>query len=223
MMKKVFLPIMMATTIFGFEITMSKSFEKKIKPDTLTISVSISTTRQNSKDVLDKLSSYSDFIKTFKDLKIKGGVFNTHPKYRYSNSSSKMIGYVGSINYQVTCKNKQKLKNFLSMLTAKNMDKDVELSIGSGSWKVDQKSIKVFKDELRFEALSWADEYAKKLSQKTGKSCEIKSVNFNRTNYNRAKVFYEAKEISVADKSIPMPTKSIQKIKIESNFSFECK
>jgi hypothetical protein len=106
------------------------------------------------------------------------------------------------------------------MLTAKNIEKDVELSISSGSWRVDEDSIKQMQDELKFKALDWADNYASKLSERTGKSCEVKSVDFSGGRYSPPIVYAEAR---VSDKSVPMPQKNVQKIKINTKLKFECK
>ena len=131
MKKFLFASLLGVSVIYGFEISMNKEFVKELKPNSLSISVRISTTQKTTKSVLDKLSNYSDFIKSFKDLDIKGGTFETYPNYVYYNHERKKTGYRGSINYDISSKTESKLKNFISMLTAKNIEKDVDLSIGS--------------------------------------------------------------------------------------------
>jgi uncharacterized protein YggE len=221
MIKIVLGSLVVASTLFSYEITMTKEFVKELKPNSLSVLVNISTIQKSAKDALDKLNGYSQFIKSFKDLTIKGGTFNTHPEYRYYNSKREMIGYRANINYQVSSNDEEKLKDFITMLTAKNSEKDIALSIGSGSWRVDEDSIKQMQDELKFKALEWADNYAVKLSDKTGKNCKIKSVDFSGGRYSPPIVY--AKSRVASDKGVPMPQKSLQKIKIDTKLKFECK
>ena len=222
-MKKFLLASLLGVSVvYGFEISMNKEFVKELKPNSLSISVRISTTQKTTKDVLDKLSGYSDFIKSFKDIDIKGGNFSTYPNYKYYNHERKKIGYKGSINYQISSQDETKLKNFISMLTAKNIENDVDLSIGSGSWQVDQKSIKKEKEDLKFKAINWAENYAVNLSEKTGKKCILKSMDFSSDRYYPPVVYAEAKAARDQD-NIPMPNKSMQKIEISSKIKFECK
>jgi len=221
MKKAVLTSLFLGSFLFSFEISMSKEFVKEIKPNQLGIKVQVSTVSKNLNDVLNKLSSYSMFIKSFKDLKVSGGEFSTYPKYRYSNNKSKMIGYKGTMIFDIDSSDEKKLKDFITMLTAKNSGDDVKLSISSKSWYVSKEDIKKEQDMLRFEAIRWADEYSKKLSSKTMKECEIKSIDFDRNRYVPPIVYRETKVAS--DESIQMPKKNLQKINIFAKFRFECK
>jgi len=218
--KFLFLGLIGCTFLYSFDITMRKEFVKEIKPNTLGIVVTISTSKKELKGVIDSLSNYSAFIKSFKNLSIKGGEFNTAPQYRYSNNKSKMTGYKGSMIFQIDSREESQLKNFISMLTAKSTDQSVQLFISSKSWYSDAQRIKKEQDDLRFQALSWADEYASVLSDKTGKSCNIKSVNFDKNSYNPPVIYKETKVAS--DQSIAMPKKSLQRVKVDAKFIFEC-
>lgn len=221
-MKKIVLTsVLLGSFLFGFEISMSKEFVKELTPDKLGIEVRISAVRKNLNDVLNVLSDYSMFVKSFKDLKIRGGEFNTHPKYRYSNNKSKMVGYTGMMFFNIDSKDEEKLKNFITMLTAKDSDNSVELSISSKSWYLSSDDIKKEQDELRFEAINWAEEYSKKLSSKTMKECKVKSIDFDRNDYTPPIVYRETKVAS--DESIAMPKKNLQKISLYAKFKFECK
>jgi len=219
-MKKIVLgSFLLGGLLSGFEISMSKEFVKEIQPNTLGINVSISAKGKSSKEVIDKLGFFSDFIKSFKDMDIKGGTFSTRPLYIYENNRKYKKGYTGRVTFQINSQDEEMLKNFITMITAKDSDDSVDLFISTGEWKVSQNDIKKEQDRLKFKALSWADEYSKILSEKTGKSCDIKSVDFQDRGY-RPPIVYEAR--AVAAKDAPMPQKNIQKISVDARFKFEC-
>ena len=221
-MKKILiLSLITLVSLQAYEIKMNKLFKQDVMPDTLGVNISLQTHQTTSKDVLDKLSSYSDFINSFKELTIKGGDFNTYPDYRYHDSKREKVGYRGNINYQITSKDSSKIKNFISMLSAKNIDKDVDISISSSRWQVPEEKRENSLEELKFKALSWAKTYSEKLSTKLGQTCSLKSVDFNHSYYNRPPIVY-AKAVS-SDAKVPTPNKTATKLSINPNFVFECK
>jgi len=222
-MKKVlFSTLLIFSTIEAYEITLNKNFTSEVAPKSLGISVSINVTDRDLNSVLNKLTEYSDFIKSFKELDISGGNFNTNPQYRYYNNQREKIGYQGHIYFQIKSKNSDKLKEFVTMLSAKNSQKNVDISISSSSWQVSPKDIQNKKDELRFEAIGWASSYAKKLSSKLSSECKVKKIDFSGFSYNRPPVVY-ADAVSVRKDSMPIPTKKNQKFSLNPRFVFECR
>jgi len=203
----------------AFEISMTKEFVKEIKPNRLGISLTFVTNGKTLKDVIDKLSEYSAFVKSFRELDIRGGRFSTSPEYRYENHKRYKIGYRGRMSFTVKSDDEKKLENFISMISSKDSE-NVDIQISTAQWKVDESSITKEQDSLKFEALSWAEEYSKILSDKTGKSCDIKSVDFQDRGY-RPPIVYEAR--AAVAKDAPMPQKRAQKITIDARFKFECK
>ncbi len=216
--------ILVFSSINAYEISLNKRFSSKVAPKKLGISVSVNVKDKDLNTVLNKLSDYSDFIKSFNDLEIDGGNFNTHPEYKYYNNKREKVGYRGSVYFQIKSKSDKKLKEFLSMLSAKNSDNDIDLSISSSSWQVTPKDLEEKKDELRFEAISWANEYAKKLSSKLSTECRVKNIDFSGFSYPKPPVMY-SRAVTVSEKraNMPTPTKKEQKFSLNPNIKFECK
>jgi len=222
MKKTLFLSLLILSSIDAYEISLNKNFSTKVAPKTLGISVSINVRDKDLNSVLNRLTEYSDFIKSFKELNISGGNFNTNPQYRYYNNQREKIGYQGHIYFQIKSKNSDKLKEFVSMLSAKNSQKNVDISISSSSWQVTPKDVEKKKDELRFDAISWASSYAQKLSSKLSTECKVKKIDFSGFSYPRPPIAY-ADAVSMRDAKMPVPTKKNQKFSLNPRFVFECK
>ena len=222
-MKKILLSsLLVFTTLNAFDISLTKKFTSKVAPKSLGLSVSVNVRDNNLNSVLNKLTEYSDFIKSFKELNLSGGNFNTNPQYKYYNNQREKIGYQGHIYFQIKSKNSVKLKEFVSMLSAKNSQKNVDISISSSSWQVIPKDIEKKKDELRLEAISWANTYAKELSSKLSTECKVKKIDFSGFLYPRPPVVY-AEAVSVRKDKMPVPTKKAQKFSLNPRFVFECR
>ena len=222
-MKKILLSsLLILLSINAYEISLNKNFTTKVAPKSLGISVSIYVLDSDLNSVLNKLTEYSDFIKSFKELNISGGNFNTNPQYRYNNNQREKVGYQGHIYFQIKSKKSNKLKEFVTMLSAKNSQKNVDISISSSSWQVTPKDVEKKKDELRFEAICWANSYAKKLSSKLSTTCKVKKIDFNGFSHPRPPILY-AETVSVKKDKMPVPTKKAQKFSLNPRFVFECK
>ncbi len=212
------------SSLSAYEISLNKRFTTSVAPKKLGISVSVNVKDKDLNSVLNLLTEYSDFIKSFKELEIDGGNFNTNPEYKYFNNKREKVGYRGNLYFRIKSKNDSKLKEFVSMLSAKNTQNNVDLSISSSSWQVTPKDIESKKDELRFEAISWANSYAKKLSSKLSTECKVKSIDFSGYSYPKPQIVYARAEV-MSDKStkMPTPTKKGQKFSLNPHIKFECK
>ena len=216
--------ILLLGTLSAYEISLNKRFTTNVAPNKLGISVSITVRDKELNSVLNKLTEYSDFIKSFKNIEIDGGNFNTNPEYKYYKNQREKVGYRGSVYFQIKSKDDKKLKEFVSMLSAKNSDNLVDLSISSSSWQVTPKDIESKKDELRFKAIEWANSYAKKLSSRLQTECKVKSINFRGYSYPRPPIMYaKASAEQMETTSMPTPVKKDRKFSINPHIKFECK
>ena len=224
-MKKIAMSLILAlSSLSAYDISLNKRFSTTVAPKKLGLSISINVRDRDLNSVLNKLTDFSDFIKSFKNLEIDGGNFNTNPEYKYYNNQREKVGYRGSVYFQIKSKDDKKLKEFVSMLSAKNSDNNVDLSISSSSWQVTPKDIESKRDELRFEAISWANSYAKKLSSKLSTQCKVKSIDFSGFSYPRPPIMY-AKASAGRDEAtnMPVPQKKGQKFSLNPHIKFECK
>jgi len=224
-MKKIAISLILAfSTLSAYDISLNKRFSSTVAPKKLGINVSINVKDKDLNSVLNKLTDFSDFIKSFKNLEIDGGNFNTNPEYKYYNNQREKVGYRGNVYFQIKSKDDSKLKDFISMLSAKNTTNNVDLSISSSSWQVTPKDIESKKDELRFEAISWANSYAKKLSSKLSTQCKLKNIDFSSFSYPRSPMMnMQVEAMDTKGASMPVPTKKGQKFSLNPHIKFECK
>jgi len=226
---------------FGFgmgsnksELIFSKTFETKIKPDTLSSQINISIRRFSQDETVSRLTKFSDFIEKQKDLKIEGGTFSVNPNMIYHEGNETQDGYLGNIGYSISSKDPKKLNKFLREIQRLDIDSSVAVSIQSVTWQLSDIQKVGKSDELRLQAFKWADEYATDLSSKLGKKCEIKKVIISSSNgiepmYLRERemessmiveenVTVEANEITA-----PTPTNEAQSLSISPSFAMECR
>ena len=101
---------------------------------------------------------------------------------------------------------------------------DIKLNISNVSWKVsDELQNKSF-DNLRFEAITWIENYANVLSSKLSKRCEVKNINIDD---NGSNIVYARSSKMALSSSFEMsdvvPVSSEQNITINPRFLLECR
>ena len=116
-MKKIAISLIFTfSTLSAYDISLNKRFSSTVAPKKLGINVSINVKDKDLNSVLNKLTDFSDFIKSFKNLEIDGGNFNTNPEYKYYNNQREKVGYRGNVYFQIKSKDDSKLKDFISCL-----------------------------------------------------------------------------------------------------------
>ncbi len=209
--------------LFSYQIEMEHSFEREIAPKEFGVNISISTKADDLQTVLNKLTDYSDFIKSFKsdNLLIQGGTFNTSPNYIYKNNHKIKSGYIGNIHFKINSKNSKEVDDLISMVNAKNTFHEVEISISSNSFEIDKEESEKIKEELKLDAINWSKNFAKKLSNKLDEVCFVKNINFNYQDFYTPSMYQNIKiNIQI---SVPKPIKKRKKVTLYANFLFECK
>lgn len=227
-MKKL-LPILLLPILsFSYEINFNKNFSKVVNPDLLNTYINISVEKNDESKVNTEIEKFNTFIKSNKSITLKNGSFTLSPKYKYYDNKQEFVGYVGSLRYTAESADAKKLNNFMDeliLIKDKTKSEDVKLNISNVSWKISDELQNKSYDELRLESITWLESYAKTLSVKLSKSCEIKTINVNESQngnimYARAEMAYSTKAKMAADVA---PINSEQNIMINPNFTLECK
>ncbi len=230
MMKKrfFFAALLLPSLGFSYELNFNKSFTKVVNSDLLTTNITISVEKKDENKVNSEIEKFNDFLKKTNDVTLKNGSFTLSPKYKYHDNKQEFLGYVGSLRYTAESKNAKDLNGFMDKLISikENIkSEEVKLNISNVSWKTsDQLENKSF-DELRLEAITWIDGYAKTLSSQVSKYCEVSKINIFETNtgnvvYARAEMASLGMSKMAADVA---PISSEQNITINPNFILECK
>jgi len=223
-MKKLFFTLMLTITLAmsQTEITFSKTFIKKIKPDTLLTSVNITSQKLSQEQTIERLTKISDFADASKHLDIKGGTYSVNPHMVYDNGKSYQDGYDGSISYSVSSKNPKELNKFIRDIQRLGDKEKLMVSIASVSWQMseEQQAKHGDSDSLRLDAILWAIGYAKSLSSKIGKSCKVLRIDFHG---NQAVFSENRKVLTMSSDSAPIPVQDEQTMRIIPSFTLVCR
>ncbi len=205
------------------EISFSKTFEKKLKPDTLATSVSLSSQKLSQEQTMQKLTKVSDFMDTVKYLKTKGGEYSINPHTVYDNGKSYQDGYDGSISYAISSKNPKELNKFIRDIQRFGDKIGLTVSIANVSWQMsdEQQASIGSSDSLRLDAILWAKQYAGTLSSKIGGHCSVSRIDFHG---NQAPIYQvRTMKAEVAFDSAPTPIQDEQSVQITPFITLVCK
>ena len=227
-MKRLLPLLLLPILSFSYEINFNKSFSKVVNPDLLNTYININVEKKDESKVNIEIEKFNDFMKNNKSITLKNGSFTLSPKYKYYDNKQEFVGYVGNLRYTAESTDAKKLNTFMDELISireKTKSEDVKLNISNVSWKISDELQNKSYDELRLGSIIWLDSYAKTLSGKLSKSCEIKTINVNESQngnimYARAEMAYSSKAKIAADVA---PVNSEQNININPNFTLECK
>lgn len=231
-MKKLFLKTVLLLPIFGFsyELNFNKSFSKNINADILVSNINIIIEKKDEKSVNNEIEKFNNFLKNTKNITIENTNYNLIPKYEYNNNKSTFKGYIGDSRFVVKSEDATAINSFLSDLIAIKdslKSNDLKLNISNLSWELSSKLQNKVMDELRFESLSWIDNYSKDLSNKIIKKCEIKNVNINE---ELMPIQIKSRMMSISNdgasnnlNSDISPINTEQNIKINTNYILDCK
>lgn len=232
-MKKKLLKIALFLPILGFsyEMNFNKSFSKNVNSDILVSNVNITVVKQDEKSVNSEIEKFNNFLKNTKYITIENMNYNLTPKYEYVNNKSIFKGYIGDSRFSIESEDATNINKFLNDLVELKdslESNDLKLNISNLSWELSNKLQNKVIDELRLESLIWVENYARELSQKVSKKCEVKNVNINEdygyiTPKNRMlSVSMDSASTSFINTDIS-PLNSEQNIKINTNYILDCK
>lgn len=213
------LPIM----AFSFEVEFNKNFTKKLPHDTLNAFLKVSISDDSEAKVSERLELFNEKIKSNNKVEKSLGSFTIRPEYKHSNSTPKIIAYIGELRYKVDSVKAKDIHDFISELTLLKKNRDTSVSVNNLSWSVKEETYKKTLDLLRLEAIVWGQGYAKTLSNDISKTCTLKTIVIN----NEEQYLQKTRNImfsasSRSGNSIPVPEANQEKIKINPKYILDC-
>lgn len=228
MKNKIMMALLLPVLSFSYELDFNKSFSKVVNPDLLTTSVNINIEKKDETKVNIEIEKFNDFIKKSTKVKIKNGSYTISPKYNYSNNKQEFVGYIGSLRYTAESKDAKEINTFMDELISikeKIKSDDIKLNLSNLSWKISEELQEKSYDELRLEPIIWIEAYAKTLSTKLSKKCEVKKININE--FSGGNIVYARNEMALSSMSKVAadvaPINSEENITINPTFLLECK
>lgn len=230
-MKKIIATTLLFNTfLFSYELNFNKSFLKNVNSDILVTNINIEVEKQDEKAVNNEIEKFNNFLKNTKNITIENTYYGLSPKYEYIDNKSIFKGYIGNTRFSAKSQDASKINSFINdlvVLKESINSNDLKLSISNLSWEISNKLQTKAIDELRLETLIWIETYAKELSSKISKKCEVKNVNIQEEySHNMPKARLMSVAMSDSVNSSPndiAPLNNEQSIKINTNFILDCK
>lgn len=232
MKKLIISTITLPILAFSYEVNLNKSFTKSVKADVLSTNITFTVEKQDEKSINIEIEKFNNLLKNKKNITIKNTNYNLIPKYEYIENKQHFRGYIGETRFYVSSKNDKAVNKFINEIINyknKNDSNDLKVNISNLSWDFSNKLKENMTNELRVESLIWITEYSKDLSKKLSKKCELKSVNiFEEAFFPMARTKMYSSPIMLSDNedmniSNITPLNNEQDIKVDSNFTMECK
>ncbi len=212
-------------SLMAYELSFHKTFNKILLPDILSTNISITIEGEEENDISNRLNVFNETIIDIDTVKKSLGNFNIRPNYRYTNSSPKIIGYIGKLSYHIESKSTKNISDFINTITKLKENTDTSVLVNGLSWKVKTNTYNKSIDYLRLESIKWIGKYSLYLSKQLHINCKVKKIDINETrpfsNYSRNN--YSALSVKSKSFSVPIPQVNEQKINLNTNFILECK
>ena len=224
-MRKIFVLLCVWVYVLGFDVTFNKEFTKQITPDKLSTYITINVNKEDEIEISPILNKFNKFISSEDEIEKTNGNFSISPKYKYNKGNSTIIGYRGSLRYQIYSKSSKVINGFIKELLDLKDDSDTTITISSLNWIVSKTKHSDAIDELRLESILWSNKYAIKLSQEMNNICKVKVININSANF-RPIYRTQAKHIvmnSSIPSDIPIPKATKNTISLKPTYILECK
>ena len=206
-MKKLLLLAPLA--LFAYNINNTKIFTKKLTPDTLKTSLSVTVRGKTLEDVLNKTNIIIKYSEECQSVN-----YNFTPNYELKNKKRVFVGYKANIHETCEFKNS---KDFSKLL--ENIKDYGKVSLNSISY-VSSKQKQAIK-ELKLKAYNFALNEAKALSKSLNKSCILKNISFNPYMPKPLRNYRPVKALEVQAIEAPLP-KRANTTKVTATYQIEC-
>ena len=210
---KLFFLALIATTVFGYELKVNKTFEENLESDRMELHFSLIAKKKSAKETKELLHPAIGIIKQHPAC--KGGGYTLHPEYNYKSSKRELLGFVGRANFECSFKNVEEIDDITAFFDTQT---ELELQQAPIRWVVDKENIKIAKTSLELKALRYAKEYAQILKKENIAQCHETKVEI----LSNSSASFVPQAALMAKSSMETPTKEPILVNIHATYSFEC-
>ena len=208
--------------VFGFELNFTKEFTKSLVPSELTSTIKVIVDNEEEKDVISSLNTYNDFLKKYDGITKSNVSMSITPKYGYKDGLAYFVDYNGVLNYTISSKESSKIKEFFENFYAIKQESNTTLHMPTLQWRINEKIYDDTLEQLRFEAITWGNNYSMDLSKKLNKQCSIKEIQIN-GNFARPIMYNsEVKMLKSNKMEIPIVEQVDEIVSIQPTFNLVC-
>lgn len=164
----------------SMEVFITLEDAKELIPDILAMPVTVNVTTIKEIDAVNILGSVDKSLRGL-GFDYRGGKYSIYKNCSWEKGKEICSGYKGSISYVFELTEpagQNKVFETLSNFKEKYGEK-IDIAISNPQWIVSKKSYQKEEDSLKIEIIDSAKDFARKISEKLGKTCSLASMNYD--------------------------------------------
>lgn len=198
---------------------------KVLTPDVLSMTLEFNVTTKKEAEAVNILGAIDKAIRGL-NLKYTGGNYSVYKNCWWEKYTYECSGYKGSNGYVFELKEAKEQNKVIEVLEdfkEKYKDK-INYTVSSPEWVVTEKTAKTEESELKLKIIDSAKDFAKKVSEKLGKTCFISTINYDvRRPYFWEPIYLKSLEMAKSAIEAPEPKKEDKTLSVKASVSLRCK
>ncbi|MGB9823154.1 MULTISPECIES: SIMPL domain-containing protein [Thermodesulfovibrio] len=200
---------------------------KELIPDILSLSVGVNVNTSKEVDAVNILGAVDKSLKNL-GFEYRGGKYYVTKNCWWEENKQKCSGYKGSIHYLFELKEpSQQNKIFQELANFKEKyGEKMDFIVSTPEWTVSKKNLRNAEDALKIEIIGNAQNFAKKVSEKMGKTCSLTSIDYD---IRRPSWWWKEEEVSYMMKTTksmveaPEPKKEEKTVSVKASVKMICR
>lgn len=198
---------------------------KELTPDILNMTLGVNVTAPKESDAINILGAVDKAIRGL-DLKYSGGSYSVYKYCWWERDRRKCSGYKGEVGYSFELKDAKEQNRILEVMDEfkEKYGEKLNYTVSHPQWLISGKKIKTTENELKYGIIDTAMDFAKKISEKLGKTCSISSIDYD---VRRPIIWdvpiYKSMTMEKAAIEAPEPKKEEKSVNVKASIKFICR
>lgn len=212
-MRSLIIYMSILTTLFGYELSVSKEFSRTLEPSRMSASFELYMSHKDQKAIQ---RAFKEAVNGMKEYEIcSGGSYTIEPRYDYKNSQRIFLGYTGQTAFTCRFESIEEIQEVYELLSSY---KNIELRQNPIAWTAGNAEIRSAREALEFEAVGYAKEYIGIMQSRNIATCKTKKIDISGGSYIQP----GALRAMAARSGAFEPTREPIKVDISTHYIFEC-
>ncbi|WP_353683649.1 SIMPL domain-containing protein [Thermodesulfovibrio sp. 3907-1M] len=198
---------------------------KELMPDILNMTLSVNVNTQKEAEAVNMLGVVDKAIRGL-NVKYSGGSYSVYKNCWWEKNKTKCSGYKGDIGYSFELKEAKEQNRILDAIDAlkEKYGEKMDYTVSHPQWLISTKNAKAAENELKYEIIDTAKDFAKKAGEKLGKICSISSIDYEvRRPYFWDLPVYKSMNMEKAMMEAPEPKKEEKTLNVKASIRFICR
>uniref|UniRef100_A0A7C4AIJ0 DUF541 domain-containing protein n=1 Tax=Thermodesulfovibrio aggregans TaxID=86166 RepID=A0A7C4AIJ0_9BACT len=153
---------------------------KELIPDILNMTVGVNVNTAKEVDAINMLGAVDKSLRNL-GFEYRGGKYSVYKNCWWEKNKQKCSGYKGSIHYVFELKEPSEQNKILEILSnfKEKYGEKMDFTVSEPEWIVSKKNLRKVEEELKIEIIDTAKNFAKKVSEKLNKACNLTSIDYD--------------------------------------------